>query len=321
MIAVVGEALTDLVIERDGRVTAVPGGAPYNVARACARLGARVAFLGALSTDRFGTLLAAQLEADGVTTDLAPRVELPTTLAVAELNAQQAARYRFYTAGTSATALGSVPLLADEHTLCTGGLALALEPTATAVLDAVSVPARHRHVFVDVNCRPQAIPDRGRYLSTVDRLLVSADVVKVSDEDLAFLRPDAEPRRAARDLLGGRTRVVLLTLGASGAIVCTESDETILPPTHVDVVDTIGAGDGFSAGFVTCWDEHAVWRLDGASHHAEVVRAAQAGVAVAAAICSRRGADPPWRADLAPWNRPDAAPVARAAATSSSPGR
>jgi fructokinase len=94
---------------------------------------------------------------------------------------------------------------------------------------------------------------------------------------------------------------VLLTLGASGAIVCTESAETILPPTQIEVVDTIGAGDGFSAGFLAEWDAHALWRLDGASHHAEVVRAAGAGVAVAAAICARRGADPPWRSDLANW--------------------
>lgn len=298
MIAVVGEALTDLVIDRDGSVTAVPGGAPYNVARACARLGARVAFLGALSTDRFGMSLAAQLEADGVTIDLAPRVELPTTLAVAELNAEQAARYRFYTAGTSTCAVESIPTLGDDHTLCTGGLALALEPIATTIVDAVTTPASSPRVFVDVNCRPQMIADRGRYVSVVERVLAAADVVKVSDEDLAFLRPGTDPRRAARGLLAGRTRVVLLTLGSSGAIVCTASGETVLPPARITVVDTIGAGDGFSAGFLTQWDEHAIWRLDGATHHAEIVRAAQAGVAVAAAICARRGADPPWRSEL-----------------------
>ena len=108
MILVAGEALVDLVIEVDGRVTAAIGGAPYNTARACGRLGADVAFLGAISVDRFGTMMATQLADDGVSTDLVARIEQPTTLAAAELDDGGAASYRFYIEGTSAPALASV---------------------------------------------------------------------------------------------------------------------------------------------------------------------------------------------------------------------
>ena len=87
MIVVVGEALVDLVVGADGAITAKPGGAPFNVARACARLGAPVVLVAALSTDRFGQRLMAELRADGVDTEQVQRVDMPTSLAVAELDA------------------------------------------------------------------------------------------------------------------------------------------------------------------------------------------------------------------------------------------
>ena len=86
MIIVAGEALIDLVIALDGSVDATLGGAPFNTARAASRLGADVEFAGVLSVDRFGTLLADRLAADGVGIRWAPRTELPTTLAAAELD-------------------------------------------------------------------------------------------------------------------------------------------------------------------------------------------------------------------------------------------
>src|SRR5688572_18620501 len=100
VIVVVGEALVDLVIAVDGTVSAALGGAPFNTARTCGRLGASVAFMGAVSDDRFGTRLATQLDDDCVATDLLQRVSVPTTLAAAELDTRGTATYRFYTAAT-----------------------------------------------------------------------------------------------------------------------------------------------------------------------------------------------------------------------------
>lgn len=105
VIVVAGEALVDLVIGVDGSVSAALGGAPFNTARTCGRLGASVGFMGAVSDDRFGAQLVAQLIDDQVSTELLQRVSVPTTLAAAELDAQGAATYRFYTETTSAPAL------------------------------------------------------------------------------------------------------------------------------------------------------------------------------------------------------------------------
>ena len=87
MIVVAGEALVDLILRPDGTIAAVPGGGPYNAARAIGRLGVPVAWIGGLSSDRFGRDLEAGLTADGVTLDLVQRTDLPTTLALAELDA------------------------------------------------------------------------------------------------------------------------------------------------------------------------------------------------------------------------------------------
>jgi fructokinase len=82
VITVVGEALVDLVVTPDGAITATAGGAPYNVARACARLRAPVSLVAAVSTDHFGQRLMTDLAADDVNTEHVQRTELPSTLAV-----------------------------------------------------------------------------------------------------------------------------------------------------------------------------------------------------------------------------------------------
>lgn len=297
VIVVVGEALVDLVVDRTGDVTATLGGGPFNTARACGRLGAAVSFAGVLSTDRFGSLLAERLVDDGVRIDRVQRTDAPTTLAIAEIDAGGAASYRFYVDGTSAASFdGDITGLAP-NALFTGGLALVLEPMADAVETIVGQAAGECMVMVDLNVRPQAITDRARYLARLERILERADVVKASDDDLRHLWPEWEPARAARELSADGARAVLLTAGGGAARVITGGADVAVPVPPVDVVDTIGAGDSFCAGFLTCWTErrHTAADLrDPAALHG----AAQAGVAVASITCTRRGADPPRRDEL-----------------------
>lgn len=295
VITVVGEALVDLLVSPDGAVEAALGGAPFNTARACGRLGADVEFVGALSTDRFGQLLADRLVADGVSIDRAPRVSVPTTLAAAELDEAGAASYRFYVEGTSAPSLSSVDDGGDVW--FAGALALVLEPMAHAVETALTAPpGRAELVMVDVNCRPLIVPDRAAYVARVERVLAHADIVKVSDDDLGYLRPGVPPLDAARALLEQGPRVVLLTAGAQGIHVLTADAERIVPAEPVAVVDTVGAGDTFGAGFLVAWCESGDVRA-----LADVDRLAAAagfGAAAAAVVITRRGADPPWRHEL-----------------------
>ena len=102
MIAVVGEALIDLVVSPGGAVAAHPGGGPYNAARTLARLGVPAAFLGGLGGDGFGRLLRDQLAGEGVTLGLPEPSHCPTTLAVVALDADGVADYSFYLDGTAA---------------------------------------------------------------------------------------------------------------------------------------------------------------------------------------------------------------------------
>jgi fructokinase len=315
VITVVGEALVDLVVAADTAIAATPGGAPFNVARACARLGAPVSLVAAISTDRFGNRLMADLTTDGVHTDQVQRTERPTTLAVAELDPVGTAVYRFYLEGTSAGTLAAAPLPAITRAVVAGGLGLAVEPMASAVERMVLDAADDVLVLLDLNCRPGAVGDRDNYLARLGRVLARADVVKASTEDLCYTDPTNAPTHVAARLIAGRTRVVLVTAGAEATTVLTTPDTRTVPVTASRVVDTIGAGDGFTAGFVTWWTASG-WPLDDLADLDAVVPAVDAAHQVATAVVARTGADPPHRDDLPPDWGPD---VTRQAADRGSP--
>lgn len=305
MIVVAGEALVDLVIEFDGEVTAVLGGAPFNTARAAARLGAPVQFLGALGTDRFGSLLRDALTSDGVGVDHAPRTEKPTTLAAAELDATGAAEYRFYIDGTSAPELTEVDVARFElgpEVIFTGGLGLVLEPMAASIVSLVESLADDTAVFVDINCRPQIIADRETYLERIWRVLRRADVVKVSDEDLAYLLPGVEVTAAADQLLHHGPAAVVVTHGSAPTILATTSGSREVPVASPSgaVIDTIGAGDTFGAALVVAWTAAGSHRSRLRNDLAldDIARAVEAAHAAAAVVVTRRGAEPPWRNEL-----------------------
>jgi fructokinase len=306
MIVVAGEALIDLVISPDGAVVAALGGAPYNTARAAARLGAEVHFVGGLSNDRFGRQLVDQLERDGVHVDLAKRTELPSTLAAAELDEHGGATYRFYFQGTAAPSVDADVMDAAVRALdelatgifFTGGLALILEPMASAVIKSVMSLADDTFYMLDVNCRPAVVDDPAGYVERVRTFAARADIVKVSDEDLAYLSPELEPIDAARELLAGGARVVILTAGASPTtVVMPEASITVpVAPISGGVVDTIGAGDTFGAGVLAWWSASGFGRADLSIDR--VAAAVTAGHAASAIVVSRRGADPPYLGEL-----------------------
>jgi fructokinase len=303
LIVVAGEALIDLVPAGDGMLAAHPGGAAFNTARSLGRLDRPVAYLGRISTDRFGAQLAGELDADGVRLDAHVRTDDPTTLALVELDAEGVARYRFYSEGTSAPGLIEADALAalprEVAYLHVGSLGLLLEPMAAALEALATAQSGRALVMVDPNCRPWSIADPGAFRARLARVVVHADVVKVSEDDLAWLSPGVPATAAARALLGQGPALVLLTLGGEGALAITRGHEQAVPAPPVEVVDTIGAGDAFSGGWLAWWSERGLGRAELADAGG-VAEATEFACRVAALTCARAGASPPRRAELPP---------------------
>jgi fructokinase len=300
-IVVGGEALVDLVPHEAGELRAHPGGGPYNTARTLGRLEQDVHYLGCLSDDGFGARLRAGLVEDGVRLDTAVDTTRPTTLALAELDEQGAATYRFYTEGTSAPALAPEAALAalpaDVDFLHVGTLGLMMEPIAAALQAVVEAVAERALIMVDPNCRPTFIEDRDAYRRGLAATLRYAHVVKVSGDDLEYLTPGASLTEAARALLADGPSVALVTLGGDGALIVTAAGERQVAAPKITVVDTIGAGDAFGGGFIAHWARAGLSASDLAD--GEAVRAAtQFACAVAARTCERAGASPPRLSDL-----------------------
>jgi fructokinase len=295
VIVVAGEALVDLVPGQDDALRAHPGGGPFNTARTIGRLGQAVAFLGRLSSDRFGRTLEAMLEADGVGLGSVVHTDEPTTLALAEVDPAGAARYRFYERATSAPGLEPAAALAalprDVAVLHVGTLGIHLEPIATAVEALVERVAGTALVVVDPNVRAGVLADPAAFRARLDRLLERADLLKLSEDDLAWLTPGMPPDQGVRSLLGG-ARAGVVTLGGEGALVVGSTGALRVAAPAVDVVDTIGAGDAFGGGLVAWWHMHDL-RRDELGDLDTLVEATAFACRVAALTCARAGATPP----------------------------
>jgi fructokinase len=302
VIVVAGEALVDVVVDRDLGLVGHPGGGPYNVARTIGRLEQPATYLGRISTDGFGGRLRRELEADGVGTATVVATDAPTTLALVEVDASGGATYRFYAAATSAPGLSleaaAAVLPPELGTFYLGSLGLVFEPLATTLEALAGRVDADTLVVLDPNCRPAAIDDRAAYRGRLDRILRRADVLKASDDDLAWLEPGTAPVDAARELLVRDDAVALVTLGAEGALVISGDHVVEVEAPQVEVVDTIGAGDAFAGAFLADWSARGLDRTD-LGRRDELVEAVRFACRVAAITCARAGADPPRLAELA----------------------
>jgi fructokinase len=298
-----GEALIDVIVDVDGDVTAAAiGGAPLNTARTLARLDVPVSFLGGVSADAFGRRIMRMLQADGVGYALKEPMSAPTTLAIAELDDHGAASYRFVFDGTSATLVSPADAIAAVRSDCTvlhvGTLALVLEPLAMATRAVVEAAPASQIVMVDPNCRPAVMTGSIVFQETLAAVLERADVVKVSGDDLAFLYPGQRPATAAEQIHMRTGATVLFTDGANAVEVICAGGKQVLPVPAVPVVDTVGAGDSFSGGFLAHWVRQG-WGREELQELDKVVEAADFGIKVAGITCQRAGAEPPFSAEVA----------------------
>lgn len=300
-VSVFGEALVDLIVAQGGEVHAVFGGAPFNTARALGRLGVPTSFVGSIANDRFGDGLVAELTADGVNIERVRRTISPTTLALAELSSGGSASYRFYVDGTSAQeAFNDFPIQVGGW-MMTGGLGLVLNPVADQIVSCLEQRHASTRVMVDVNCRPLVITNTDEYRARVAKVLSMVDVVKVSDEDLSYLYPDVPVRDAAQRILESGPTLVLLTAGSDPVEAFTSQHSIRVEVPPVEIVDTVGAGDTFGAGFLAWWAHYAkteTIELQTLTDLDLVTRSVKMGIHSSAIAVGRRGADPPYRDEI-----------------------
>jgi len=300
VITVAGEALIDLIVNPAGHVDPRLGGGPFNVTRAVARLGQPAAFLGRLSGDRFGRLMRADLDRHGVLVAIETPADAPTTLALVDVDPAGVPGYHFYLAGTSAAAVGpgEAVLPAGTTALHVGSLGLVMEPVGTSLEQLVAALPDGVAVMLDPNCRPGAIASRQAYLDRLGRVLRRVDVVKTSTEDLAYLFPGQDAAAGAAALGGNGPACVLVTDGAAPVRAVAGGREIRAEVPAAPVVDTVGAGDAFGGAFLTWWTGNGLGQAD--LRDPDAVRsAAQAAIYASVVTCTRRGAEPPWAAELA----------------------
>lgn len=301
MIVVCGEALIDMIHNGDRTQRAMPGGGPFNTARALARLGVPTGFLGHLSDDAFGKQLASMLEADGASLEYATVGPEKTTIAVAEVDSDGLAEYQFLVQGTSAPNLTSDMVPADfgpeVNALHLGTLGLVLEPMAGTLVDLARREHGRRLLMLDPNIRPGLAPD-DEYRDRLRNVIALSTIVKGSDTDLAWLYPGLEYDRAAERILDEGVPVVVVTLGAEGAFGATAHARIHVPAPQVHVVDTIGAGDAFGAALLAWLYDHDCISPDLRLDERELRAALDYACLAAAITCTRAGADPPRKAEM-----------------------
>jgi fructokinase len=301
VIVVCGEALIDVIHNGDGTQRMVPGGGPFNTARALARLGVPTAFLGHLSNDAFGRELADLLVSDGASLELSSVGSEPTTIAVAEVDSAGLAEYEFLVEGTSAPnlTLDMVPerLSPDIKAIHLGTLGLVLEPIASTLVELVHRERDGRVVMIDPNVRHGLASD-GEYRGRLLEMISQSTIVKASDADLAWLYPEIRYEDAADRILGEGARLVVVTLGALGAFAAHRGFHVAVDAVQVDVVDTIGAGDAFGAALLAWLHDHDAIEPDLSLGKEEVKDALDFACLAAALTCARAGADPPWKSEI-----------------------
>ncbi|MDR3202544.1 MAG: carbohydrate kinase [Bifidobacteriaceae bacterium] len=296
---VLGEALIDIV-RRGSHEADHAGGSPMNVAVGLSRLGVPTTLATWIGRDERGQLIRKHCADSDV--HLVPgsdRAERTPT-ALATIDDSGSAKYTF----DLSWELPPIPKWLHPTVVHTGSIAAVLEPGGDAVLEAVKAAAPSSTITYDPNARPAIIGPAETAGLRIDELVRLADVVKVSDEDLAYLAPDRDALEAAAGWLEGGPAIVVVTRGAEGSVALTGTGLWVeAPPRAAVVVDTVGAGDAFMSGLIWGLDKAGLLGADrrealrgiGETRLREVLEVA---TRVASITVGRAGANPPRLAEL-----------------------
>lgn len=299
---VVGEALIDVVHRSDGSENEHPGGSPMNVAITLGRLGRRVDLLTWFGKDARGDVILNHLGASRVNVLPGCDAAAATPVAIATVDDDGVASYTFDL--TWEVSPGWEAQVGEPIVVHTGSIGAVLPPGGADVLALLRAKHAESTITYDPNLRPALMGSPEEVKPLVEALIDTSDVVKVSDEDLAWLAPGADPLDVAREWLARGPALVIVTFGGSGATAVTRAGETVqVAAPKVTVADTVGAGDSFMGGLIDgLWAEGllgAPQRQALTSVPAETVRSVlERCVRIAAITVARAGANPPWSEEL-----------------------
>lgn len=310
MIVVCGEALVDLVPRPgDGLHLARPGGSPANVAVGLGRLGLGVSLLARLSEDHFGGLIRRHLLASGVDLRLAASTPQRCTVALVRLGPSGDAAYDFFIDGGAdegwqAAELPAALPTGPLHVSC--ALALARPSMGDAIESLLARERGRRVISLDPNPRPALMPEPTAVRARLARWIGLTDLVRASEEDLAWIQPGQAVGDVARRWRGFGPALVVVTRGRDGVYALGPAGEIEQAAPPVEAVDTVGAGDAFTAGLLAALQRAGRLSRPGLRSLPAGVLAEALGYAqrVAALTCARAGADPPWRHEVETGQRP-----------------
>jgi fructokinase len=238
-----------------------PGGAPANVAVAIARLGGASRFIGKLSEDGFGQMLAQVLVDNRVDTlYLKTTRQAPTSLAMVTLLAGGERQFTFYRTGTADTLLEISDLnwnAWQDAVIChAGSVSLSIEPSRSATLAALDYTRQAGCIAsFDANVRPALWASNADIQDAIEDVIGRTDVLKFSSEEAVFMGeleavpatgPDMKQLQTLGvDLLTRGPSLIIITLNAQGALLITADFQVEVPAPPVSPIDTTGAGDAF----------------------------------------------------------------------------
>ncbi|SEL80569.1 fructokinase [Bosea lupini] len=309
MILVCGEALIDLFVgppegtEMPAR--AVAGGSPFNVAVGLARLGVETGFLGGISHDRFGTLLAEILTHEGVDDRFLVRTDRLSTISAIATARDGQPSYSFHGEGAADRSLGladlPAALPAEVQALTFGSYTMVVEPVGSAFAALAESQKGQRVISVDPNLRPNVIRDMAQWNRAAERFYRTATLIKASDEDVRIAWDgQVTIAEAAAYWLDCGAQLVVVTEGVGGATAFSAAGSISVPGRTVRVHDTVGAGDTFHAALLAQLTKSrrlhpgAIAALD-LPAIGELLTYATAAAAITVA---RRGADLPTAAEV-----------------------
>jgi fructokinase len=302
-----GDALIDFlpVKAADGRDAVVPvvGGSCLNIAIGMARLGAAAGFVGGISTDLFGSMIADHAMASGVELQYATRSDDHSTLAFVRSAAGEP-QYAFYNAQTASRSWiyrsGSIPFDAIDA-IHVGSTTLVDEPSAAQTFAMVKEARGSATISFDPNCRPNLVGNKPEYVARMADFAAAADIVRMSDVDFEYLYGDSDYAGRAQSMISAGVNLVVVTQGMRGvkAWHCEAGALKADAPT-VTVVDTIGAGDSFQSALLFALQALGKIGTEALkkSNADELRRVLSFAATCAAITCGRAGADPPRYTDI-----------------------